>query len=112
MYNFSLQIDDSAISHFLVSRFLQILTKPALRFKFLSFLLMHGIFTLGREVFSARLTPYLWYKLRFCLDVSAADASTQRSLLLLLIMTLEIIVIDKNNLLSNAQHYSVGSVLK
>jgi hypothetical protein len=38
---------------------------------------------LGREVFSARLTPYLWYKLRFCLDVSAADASTQRSLLLL-----------------------------
>jgi hypothetical protein len=58
------------------------LTKPALRFKFLSFLLMHGIFTLGREVFSARLTPYLWYKLRFCLDVSAADASTQRPLLL------------------------------
>jgi hypothetical protein len=83
MYNFSLQIDDSAISHFLVSRFLQILTKPAIRFKFLSFLLMHGIFTLGWEVFSARLTPYLWYKLRFCLDVSAADASTQRSLLLL-----------------------------
>jgi hypothetical protein len=82
MYNFSLQIDDSAISHFLVSRFLQILTKPALRFKFLSFLLMHGIFTLGRKVFSARLTPYLWYKLRFCLDVSAADASTQRFLLL------------------------------
>jgi hypothetical protein len=82
MYNFSLQIDDSAISHFLVSRFLQILTKPALRFKFLSFLLMHRIFTLGREVFSARLTPYLWHKLRFCLDVSAADASTQRYLLL------------------------------
>jgi hypothetical protein len=30
MYNLSLQIDDSAISHFLVSRFLQILTKPRL----------------------------------------------------------------------------------
>jgi hypothetical protein len=59
MYKFSLQIDDSAISHFLVSRFLQILTKRALRFKFWVFQLMHGVFTLGREVFSARLTPYL-----------------------------------------------------
>jgi hypothetical protein len=37
------KIDDSAISHFLGSRFLQILTKRALRFKFCSSLLMHGI---------------------------------------------------------------------
>jgi hypothetical protein len=53
------KIDDSAISHFLVSRYLKILTERALRFKFWVFLLMHGVFTLGRDVFSARLMPYL-----------------------------------------------------